>query len=133
MSAATRRAGGPAKNLGRIEDLVVEAEATIPTRHGEFRFIVFRHAEDFAKEHVAIVAATASGDGVPVRVHSECSTSSLKCDCAGQLGQALGVDVLRRVPVLVPAQPLSHGYLAAKRTRMRQFLPQLVRDSREDM
>ena len=73
-------------------ELVVEAEATIPTEHGLFRFIVFRHADDFAKEQVAIVAGDVSGDDVLVRIHSECMTSevfgSLKCDCAGQLDRA---------------------------------------------
>jgi len=74
-------------------DFVVDAEATIPTRHGAFRFIVFRQAEDFTKKHVALDAGNVRGDDVLVRVHSECMTAevfgSLKCDCAEQLDCAL--------------------------------------------
>jgi GTP cyclohydrolase II len=73
---------------------VIDAETTIPTTHGPFRFVVFRHADDFTQEHVALVAGDVSGDDILVRVHSECMTSevfgSLKCDCAAQLDQALG-------------------------------------------
>jgi GTP cyclohydrolase II len=73
--------------------LRVESEATIPTRHGELRFIVFRHAEDPSKEHVALVRGDPSGEGVLVRAHSECLTSevfgSLRCDCAEQLDRAI--------------------------------------------
>jgi GTP cyclohydrolase II len=71
----------------------LEAEATVPTRHGSFRFLVFRHATDPAKEHVAVICGDITGDDVLVRVHSECMTSevfgSLKCDCAEQLEHAL--------------------------------------------
>ncbi len=65
----------------------------VPTKHGVFRFVVFRHAGEPAKEHVAVVAGDVCGDDVLVRVHSECMTSevfgSLKCDCAEQLDHAL--------------------------------------------
>ena len=75
------------------EWLDVLAEAPVPTRHGLFRFVVFRHSEDPTKDHVAIVAGDVRGDDVLVRVHSECMTGevfgSLKCDCAAQLDQAL--------------------------------------------
>jgi GTP cyclohydrolase II len=73
--------------------LCVDAEAMVPTKHGLFRFVVFRHTGDPGKDHVAIVAGDVSGDDVLVRVHSECMTSevfgSLKCDCAEQLDHAL--------------------------------------------
>ena len=75
------------------EKLTLLAEAMVPTRHGLFRFVVFRHAEDPTKEHVAIVSGDVTGDDVLVRVHSECMTGevfgSLKCDCAAQLEHAL--------------------------------------------
>lgn len=92
MSAAVR-AEGLFFSLPR-EPLTVLAEAMVPTRHGVFRFIVFRHAEDPTKEHVAIVSGDVRADDVLVRVHSECMTGevfgSLKCDCAEQLERALG-------------------------------------------
>jgi GTP cyclohydrolase II len=91
MTAAAR--ADATRSRSTHEKLVVEAEATIPTGRGTFRFMVFRHADDFGKEHVALVAGDVRGDDVLVRVHSECMTSevfgSLKCDCAGQLDRAL--------------------------------------------
>jgi len=91
--ASTARAEGPFFALAR-EDLSLLAEAMVPTRHGVFRFAVFRHVEDPTKEHVAIIAGDVSGDDVLVRVHSECMTGevfgSLKCDCGQQLERALG-------------------------------------------
>ncbi len=72
----------------------IEAEATLPTRHGEFRCVVFRHPLDRTKEHVALVRGDVSGEDVLVRVHSECITGeafgSLRCDCGPQLDLALG-------------------------------------------
>lgn len=83
------------------------AEATIPTRFGEFQTHVFRHrpedrpdalaevsTENLSIEHVALVCGDIRhGEGIPVRVHSECLTSevfgSLKCDCRAQLDAAL--------------------------------------------
>lgn len=73
--------------------LEILAEAPVPTRHGEFRFLVFRHEAEPVKEHVALVRGDVEGGDVLVRVHSECLTSevfgSLKCDCAVQLDRAL--------------------------------------------
>jgi GTP cyclohydrolase II len=74
--------------------LIVEAQSPLPTRHGAFTVMVFRHVDDPEKEHVAVVAGDVFGkEGVPVRLHSECLTSevlgSLKCDCKEQLDHAL--------------------------------------------
>ena len=73
--------------------LHIQSQATVPTRHGELRFIVFRHDADADKEHVALVRGDPSGHDVLVRAHSECLTSevfgSLRCDCAQQLDRAL--------------------------------------------
>jgi GTP cyclohydrolase II len=74
-------------------ELLLDAETTIPTWHGEFRCIVFRHRSEPEKEHVALVQGRVEGADVLVRVHSECLTGeafgSLKCDCALQLDLAL--------------------------------------------
>jgi GTP cyclohydrolase II len=76
-------------------DALVElyAEASLPTRHGQLRALVFRE-RGTGKEHVAAVKGDLRGaEGVPVRIHSECLTSeilgSLKCDCRDQLEHAL--------------------------------------------
>jgi GTP cyclohydrolase II len=75
------------------------AEATLPTRHGDFVTHVFRSAatadpDALPHEHVALVFGEVRGDSdVLVRVHSECMTSevfgSLKCDCKEQLDAAM--------------------------------------------
>jgi len=72
------------------------AEATLPTRHGDFVTHVFRSAdaEAIPHEHVALVFGDVRGHAdVLVRVHSECITSevfgSLKCDCKEQLDAAM--------------------------------------------
>ncbi len=75
------------------------AEATLPTRHGDFATHVFRSPaaagpEALPQEHVALVFGDVRGHAdVLVRVHSECITSevfgSLKCDCKEQLDAAM--------------------------------------------
>jgi GTP cyclohydrolase II len=77
------------------------AEATIPTRHGDFETHVFRSSPSrdrepstLPEEHVALVRGAVRGRAnVLVRIHSECITSevfgSLKCDCKEQLDAAL--------------------------------------------
>lgn len=82
-------------NLVENSELVVEAQAPLPTRYGSFTVFVFRAAnEPEGREHVAIVSGDVKGaEDVPVRMHSECLTSevigSLKCDCREQLETAL--------------------------------------------
>jgi GTP cyclohydrolase II len=72
------------------------AQATLPTRHGNFATYVFRAPgkDSQEQEHVALVFGDVAGkEGVLVRVHSECITSevfgSLKCDCKDQLEAAM--------------------------------------------
>jgi 3,4-dihydroxy 2-butanone 4-phosphate synthase/GTP cyclohydrolase II len=73
------------------------ATSAMPTAFGAFRAVAYRSALD-GTEHLALVmgdVATAgrSPAGALVRVHSECLTGdilgSLRCDCGGQLEQAL--------------------------------------------
>jgi 3,4-dihydroxy 2-butanone 4-phosphate synthase/GTP cyclohydrolase II len=78
----------------RSESLVRRmSEAVIPTEFGDFRAIGFESEVD-GTQHVALVMGeVAAGDGVLVRVHSECLTGdvfgSRKCDCGDQLRLAL--------------------------------------------
>jgi len=70
-----------------------EAEAVIPTPHGDWRIIAYRNDVD-QHEHVAMVKGEIEGeDGVLVRMHSECLTGdvfhSLRCDCGEQLDAAM--------------------------------------------
>jgi len=69
------------------------ADATLPTRWGEFRLSVFRLD---GTEVVALARGDVEGDvPVLVRLHSECLTGdvlgSLRCDCGEQLRSALAM------------------------------------------
>jgi 3,4-dihydroxy 2-butanone 4-phosphate synthase/GTP cyclohydrolase II len=83
----------------RATERLVEQVATsgMPTAFGTFRAVAYRSTLD-GSEHLALVmgdvaAAGRSEAGALVRVHSECLTGdilgSLRCDCGGQLEQAL--------------------------------------------
>lgn len=78
----------------RREKLVVrEAEASLPTDHGNFRAVAYESLLD-QKCHLALVKGEWEEDEpVLVRVHSECLTGdalhSRRCDCGEQLGRAL--------------------------------------------
>ena len=83
----------------RATERLVEqvASSSMPTRFGMFRAVAYRSTLD-GSEHLALVlgdvtAAGRSPRGALVRVHSECLTGdilgSLRCDCGGQLEQAL--------------------------------------------
>ncbi|HXV92102.1 MAG TPA: bifunctional 3,4-dihydroxy-2-butanone-4-phosphate synthase/GTP cyclohydrolase II [Pseudonocardia sp.] len=86
----------------RFEKHVVRvAQARIPTRHGEFVAYGYDSLLD-GIEHIAMVRgeiggggadSADAGEGVLVRVHSECLTGdvfgSLRCDCGPQLDAAL--------------------------------------------
>lgn len=73
--------------------LSIVAEASLPTRSGDFRIVAFSPTPD-CKEHIAMVRGDVRGfDSVPLRVHSECLTGdvmgSYRCDCRDQLEAAL--------------------------------------------
>jgi 3,4-dihydroxy 2-butanone 4-phosphate synthase/GTP cyclohydrolase II len=83
----------------RATEQLVEQVATssMPTAFGAFRAVAYRSTLD-GSEHLALVMgdvaeAGQSDRGALVRVHSECLTGdilgSLRCDCGGQLEEAL--------------------------------------------
>jgi 3,4-dihydroxy 2-butanone 4-phosphate synthase/GTP cyclohydrolase II len=69
-----------------------EAEAKLPTTHGDFKVRGYYDVRTTA-DHVAIIAGNPTGDDVLIRMHSECITGeafgSLKCECGPQLEFAL--------------------------------------------
>ena len=70
-----------------------EAEARVPTRHGEFICHAWRSTID-GSEHLAFVLGdVTTGGPVLTRVHSECLTGdvfgSQRCDCGTQLDDAM--------------------------------------------
>ncbi len=79
---------------GHEKHVVRDAEARIPTRHGQFRAVGYTSVYDDV-EHVALVLGDVADGAEPVlvRVHSECLTGevfgSLRCDCGDQLDMAM--------------------------------------------
>lgn len=69
-----------------------EAEASLPTKFGEFRIIGYKDTIT-GHEHVALLKDDGCDKEPMIRVHSECLTGdifhSLKCDCNTQLHSAL--------------------------------------------
>jgi 3,4-dihydroxy 2-butanone 4-phosphate synthase/GTP cyclohydrolase II len=69
------------------------AEATLPTRFGDFKIIGYSNDVD-GREHIALIRGDVDGaDDVLVRVHSKCLTGdvfgSARCDCGPQLDAAM--------------------------------------------
>ncbi len=74
--------------------LVIHGRARLPTRHGEFEIVAFRHPDGRRLDDVALVRGDVAGAVcVPTRLHSECLTGdvfgSVRCDCRDQLEIAL--------------------------------------------
>ncbi len=71
------------------------AEATIPTRHGTFRALLYQSRVG-SDQHLALTLGDITpADEVLVRVHSECLTGdvfgSFRCDCGLQMDRALAL------------------------------------------
>ena len=80
----------------RTEQLVHRsAIARMPTRHGEFRAIVFENDIDHVDHMALVLGDIDTDDPVLIRVHSECLTGdafgSLRCDCGEQLDAAMRI------------------------------------------
>ncbi|KIA89425.1 GTP cyclohydrolase II [Kaistella jeonii] len=74
--------------------LKIQAEANVPTEHGNFRMIAFSEDESDWMPHMAIIAEnTDFFRPINVRFHSECITGevfhSKKCECGQQLDAAM--------------------------------------------
>ncbi len=69
------------------------AEASLPTKYGEFKAIAYKSDVD-TKEHIALVMGdVVNSKPALVRVHSECLTGdvfgSMRCDCGEQVAMAM--------------------------------------------
>ena len=74
----------------RIEKLIeLEAEATMPTGHGEFTVYAYRSLVDDTPYIALVMGDVSDGQDILVRMHSGCLTGdalgSLLCDCGEQL------------------------------------------------
>ncbi|TET74261.1 MAG: bifunctional 3,4-dihydroxy-2-butanone-4-phosphate synthase/GTP cyclohydrolase II [Dehalococcoidia bacterium] len=79
----------------RLHEKLIQrvAEASLPTKYGDFLSIAYKSAID-PDEHVALIRGELDGERpVLVRVHSECLTGdvfhSLRCDCGEQIDLAM--------------------------------------------
>jgi 3,4-dihydroxy 2-butanone 4-phosphate synthase / GTP cyclohydrolase II len=82
-----------AYRLQRERLVTREAEATLPTKHGDWRIIAYRNEVD-SSDHIALVRGdVAAAENVMVRMHSECLTGdvfhSQRRDCGEQLDAAM--------------------------------------------
>lgn len=74
--------------------LKIQAEANVPTEHGNFRMIAFSEDQSDWMPHMAIIAENTDFSlAINVRFHSECITGevfhSKKCECGQQLDAAM--------------------------------------------
>lgn len=79
--------------LERESSIEKGVEVDMPTEYGHFRLIPFRQKNN-GLEHIAILKGdVSSGEPVLLRVHSSCATGDIfgskRCDCGGQLHEAL--------------------------------------------
>ena len=76
------------------ESLIIKGvEVSLPTAHGNFRFIPFKQKTN-GIEHMALIKGEwTEEEAVLVRVHSSCATGdifgSLRCECGEQLHKAM--------------------------------------------
>ena len=72
-----------------MSDVMLQAQAQLPTRFGAFKLYIFSDAK--GNEHMAAATEQVRDDAL-VRLHSECATgdilASLRCDCRSQLEEA---------------------------------------------
>jgi 3,4-dihydroxy 2-butanone 4-phosphate synthase/GTP cyclohydrolase II len=69
------------------------AEASLPTRYGEFRLVAYEGTIDGSASVALVMGDPRREEPVLVRVHSQCVTGdvfgSLRCDCGDQVAEAL--------------------------------------------
>jgi 3,4-dihydroxy 2-butanone 4-phosphate synthase/GTP cyclohydrolase II len=97
------------------------ATTTLPTRHGNFRAILY-HSQVDHKHHLALVKGEVHAvDAVLVRVHSECLTGdalgSLRCDCGAQLDRAMALIAEEGTGVLLYIRQEGRGIGLANKLR----------------
>jgi len=79
----------------RSEKLIERVSQTnLPTEYGTYKLILYRDLTN-QQIHIALVMGEFDQKAVLVRVHSECLTGdtfgSLRCDCGGQLKEAMQI------------------------------------------
>jgi 3,4-dihydroxy 2-butanone 4-phosphate synthase/GTP cyclohydrolase II len=98
----------------RTEKLVRRiAEASLPTRFGEFRLIAYEGSLDGSQSVALVMGDPREEDAALVRVHSQCITGdvfgSLRCDCGDQLAEALRIIASKGAGVFLYIQQEGRG------------------------
>jgi GTP cyclohydrolase II len=121
QSACTKRAKVVRPMLDPTSPVTLLAQATLPTRFGEFDVSVFE-VDGTPAEALALVRGPLRADQIPlVRLHSECLTGdvlgSLRCDCGQQLSAALALIAEAPAGVLLYLRQEGRGIGLANKIR----------------
>src|ERR1700692_222158 len=112
------------------------AEATLPTRYGDFRMIVYASDVD-REQHIALVRGDLTGGPPLVRVHSHCLTgdvfASTECDCHEIIERSLEAIVGENRGVFVYLHHTGRGFGIDAAAPAPGALPRVVYHSREQL
>ncbi len=99
----------------RMKEKLVKrvADASLPTKYGEFRLIAYRGTIDGSESVALVMGEPWEEEKALVRVHSQCLTGdvfhSLRCDCGNQLDSAMQKIAARGSGVLLYIQQEGRG------------------------
>ncbi len=112
------------------------AEATLPTRYGDFRMIAYASDVDH-EQHIALVRGDLSGAPPLVRVHSHCLTgdvlASTECDCHDTIEASLEAIVAEDRGVFVYLHHTGRGFAIDSAAPALGTLPHVVYHSRDEV
>jgi 3,4-dihydroxy 2-butanone 4-phosphate synthase/GTP cyclohydrolase II len=112
------------------------AEASLPTRYGEFRMIAYASDVD-REQHIALVRGDLTGTPPLVRVHSHCLTgdvfASTECDCHEIIERSLEAIVAEDRGVLVYLHHTGRGFGIDAAAPALGALPKILYHSRNQL
>jgi 3,4-dihydroxy 2-butanone 4-phosphate synthase / GTP cyclohydrolase II len=112
------------------------AEASLPTRYGEFRMIAYASDVD-REQHIALVRGDLTGAPPLVRVHSHCLTgdvfASTECDCHEIIERSLEAIVAEDRGVLVYLHHTGRGFGIDAAAPALGALPKILYHSRNQL
>ena len=89
------------------------AEATLPTKYGEFKLIAYEGIIDHSESVALVKGEPEKEESALVRVHSQCLTGdvfgSLRCDCGDQLHESMRMIEREGVGVVLYIQQEGRG------------------------
>jgi len=112
------------------------AEASLPTRYGDFRMIAYASDVD-REQHIALVRGNLAGAPPLVRVHSHCLTgdvlASTECDCHEIIAHSLEAIVAEDRGVFVYLHHTGRGFAIDSSTPALGALPHILYHSRDQV